>query len=89
MTKYDIFTVKCVFQTLISDYYSSISEKYFVLKHGEKEENAKILIQKFLNKCGEDTLVISATSKPLVNFNTEDIPEALITQMNGIYNLSK
>lgn len=89
MIKYDIFTVKCVSETLISDYYSSVSEKYFVLRHGEKKENAQIMIQKFLKKCGENTLVISATSKPLDNFNTEDIPEPLISQMNGIYNLSK
>lgn len=88
MAKYDVFVANCVSKLFHTNYYSVELIKYFVLKHGEDVDKAQLLIQRYLNKQNSDTLVISLIPLPLEGYNTSDIPEQLIAQMNGIYNLS-
>lgn len=98
MAKYDVFEVICIndmydgiYETKTVKYngfFTNETKKYFVLKHGEALSTAQLLIQRYLNKCEHNTLVIGITATPLHGYNTSDIPKNFIAQMNGIYNLS-
>lgn len=88
MVKYDVYVANCVLKNFNSNYYKLEINYYFVLKHGEEVCNAQLLIQRYLNKCGVEAIVISVFPIALEGYNTSDIPKELIAQMNGIYNLS-
>lgn len=86
MAKYDVYISTCISPTNNSEYCMLESHKYFILKHGEDIDEAQLAIQRYLNKCGCKDLIISTMSVALEGYNTSDIPQSLITTMNGIYN---